>query len=518
MKNLRIVLLVSSLMLALLLASAYADEAVFRPEDLPVVYLQIDGGQKEIDLMNGSSDHSYRCTGTMDIVVPDGYSGEFEGRYPQESVYGLNMKYIRGRGNGTWGMGKNPYKIKLEEKQNLFGMGKRKTWVLLADFFDNSLIRNWLTEWLGNRMGLEYTPEGVFVEVVMNSDYLGSYYLCEQVEVGKNRVAIDELTEQDVDLPAIRGGYLLEFSPDDVESPDAFETARGLMLGNAEPSFSTDDDGYRNDAQMNYIRNFIRQAETAIFAEDGLAESGRGYSEYLDLQSMADYWWIMEFTVNGDAFRTDSAHMFKKRSEPDGSEGKLHFGPLWDFDESWGNAQIKTVENIGFNNSTFIWMDELRKKPEFRALLEERWLVLDAELEEIVRDGGILDQIAPIVRGSWYRDRERWHDTIVEYSLDIGRTFDEEIEHIRHWTVLRREWIRRNMDRLGLLTFTLTVRGEGMEEQKYDIACDTSVDIFDLEAPEIEGREFVGWMLEDGTMVDCFLLMDRDMILTAQFN
>jgi len=106
------------------------------------------------------------------------------------------------------------------------------------------------------------------------------------------------------------------------------------------------------------------------------------------MQSLADYWWIMEFTANEDGFLADSAHIFKKRFEPDGSEGKLHFGPLWDFDESWGNAMENTEQVVGFNNTTFVWTNELRKKPEFRALLAERWREMDGKLEEIVREDG----------------------------------------------------------------------------------------------------------------------------------
>lgn len=100
------------MLLTALCAAAGAEESRFRPKDLPAVILTIDGGQAEIDRMNQSNDHSYRCTGSLDILVPEGYSGLFEGRYPQVNVTGLKIKYIRGRGQGTWGMDKNPYKIK----------------------------------------------------------------------------------------------------------------------------------------------------------------------------------------------------------------------------------------------------------------------------------------------------------------------------------------------------------------------------------------------------------------------
>ena len=518
MKKGFVLLCVLAVLGILICAGAVAEEAAYEPKDLPVVYLQIDGGQEEFDLMNESPDHSYKCTGTMDIRVPEGYGGDFEGRYPQENVQGLKMKYIRGRGNGTWGMNKNPYKIKLEEKADLFGMGKSKTWILLANVYDNSLIRNRLVAWLGDRVGLEYTPQGVFVELVMNGEYWGNYYLCESVQVGKHRVAIDELQEGDTELPDIQGGYLLEFNPDEWDAPDTFETEHGQLFATDAPGFDPEDGGYENEAQMNYIRTFIQQAENAVYAEDGLAEDGRSYTEYIDVQSLADYWWIQEFTINEDAFQTDSAHMFKKRLEADGSEGKLHFGPLWDFDASMGNQYPETTQGIGFNNATFRWVDALRNKPEFLDLLRERWKVLDEALEEIVRDGGVLDQTIALVKESWARDRARWQETVEEFSLDVGRDLEAEKEHIRGWINLRREWINANLDRLGMMTVNLTVRVEGMEDRVIDQPCDQILDPYMIEVPEIEGREFEGWLLEDGTPVGDYLLMDRDITITAQYK
>ena len=511
MKKAGIILMLLAVMA--LCAAAGAEENIFRPADLPVVYLTIDGGQEEIDRLNGSENHSYRCTGTMDIAVPEGYSGQLDGLYPQKNVTGLKMSYIRGRGNGTWGLDKNPYKIKLEEKADLFGMGKSRTWILLANYFDESLMRNWMVQWLGEQVGLEYTPQGVFVEVVMNGDYLGNYYLCEQVQVSKHRVAIDELKEADTELPAIQGGYLLEFCPEDEESPDSFETARGMRFGMVEPSFDTGNDGYGNDIQKEYIRNYIQRAEDAIYAENG------EYAGYLDVQSLADYWWIMEFIVNEDAFYTDSQHMFKKRFEEDGSEGKLHFGPLWDFDASTGNGQTVTAQETGFCNTTFMWMDELRKKPEFREVLKERWKVLDAKLEELVREGGALDRMAAMVKNSWYRDEARWHAYKEAREMLPGRNFEEETEHIRKWIHLRREWISGHLEDLGILTFTVTFRGEGVEEVSYEVSAYQRLSPFMYveEEPEAEGKTFAGWATEDGTVTDS-LIIEGDTVLTARFE
>lgn len=512
MKTVRILPAVLAALLALCFAAAFAEEAAFTPADMPVVYIQIDGGQAETEKMNTSEDHSYRCSGTVDIAVPEGYGARFGERGSQESVQGLRLQYIRGRGNGTWNMAKLPYKIKLAEKQDLFGMGEGKQWVLLANYFDNSLLRNWLTEWVGEQAGLEYTPQGVFVDVVMNGEYLGCYYLCEQVRRGKNSVAIEELKAEDTELPQIQGGYLLEFSPDDWDSPDEFETTRGVRFGNMDPSFNPTDGGYDNAAQRDYIRGFVQQAEDAVFARDG------SYTGYIDAVSLADYWWIMEFSANGDAFRTDSAHLYKKRAEADGTEGKLHFGPLWDFDDAWGCSMPEVVQTIGFNNTYFLWIDELRTQPEFLELLKERWQVLDTKLEELTAEGGALDRMAETLQDAWARDDARWHASHAEDGTDAGRNFEEEIALIRDYITLRRAWINENMDRLGLITFTLTVRGEGMEEETYDISCDTYVDLYMLEVQPPEGKELAGFELEDETPAVDFLLMDRDITLTVIFE
>ena len=507
------IILVLLLFLLLFSAAARAEESGFQPTDLPVVRLTIDGGQEEIDLLNSSSDHSYRCTGTMDILVPEGYSGQFEGRYPQENLTGLKMRYIRGRGQGSWGMDKNPYKIKLEEKADLFGMGKSRTWVLLANYFDESLMRNWMVQWLGEQVGLEYTPQGVFTEVVMNGSYLGNYYLCEQVQLDRYRVAIDELRAEDTELPVIQGGYLLAFCPDDEESPDYIETTRGMRFGLMNPSFDPDDDGYENDFQKQYIRDYIQQAEDAVYSDDG------SYADYLDLQSLGYYWWIMEFVVNEDAFYTDSQHLFKPRFEADGSEGKLHFGPLWDFDASSGNGQLETTRETGFGNTSFPWMEELRKKAEFRDVLKDRWLVLDAKLEELVRAGGALDRMAAVVRDSWYRDEEKWHAFKEERDMLPKRSFEEETEHIRQWINLRREWIREHMDDLGTLTFTVTFRGEGVKETSFDVPAFQRLNpyFYMEEAPVAEGKEFIGWETEDGSLAE-YLIIEQDTVLTAGYE
>ena len=73
--------LLAAVLVILAVCAGMGEEAVFQPKDLPVIYVHIDGGQAETEKMNSSPDHSYRCTGTMDVVLPEGYTGGYEGRF-----------------------------------------------------------------------------------------------------------------------------------------------------------------------------------------------------------------------------------------------------------------------------------------------------------------------------------------------------------------------------------------------------------------------------------------------------
>ena len=79
----------------------------------------------DIQAMNKSEDHSVRALGDVEIIVPEGYTGEYGST---EILLGrVELGYIRGRGNSTWTEPKKPYKIHYQKAQDLFGMGPVKT-------------------------------------------------------------------------------------------------------------------------------------------------------------------------------------------------------------------------------------------------------------------------------------------------------------------------------------------------------------------------------------------------------
>lgn len=81
---------------------------------------------------------------------------------------------IKGRGNHTWLVeAKKPYKIKFPKKTSLIGEPTDKTWLLLANHYDKTMLRNKLVFFMGQLSNLEYTPRSHFVELGLMEGMMG---------------------------------------------------------------------------------------------------------------------------------------------------------------------------------------------------------------------------------------------------------------------------------------------------------------------------------------------------------
>ncbi len=123
--------------------------------------------------------------------------------------------YIKVRGNSTANLSKKPYKIKLETKSDLLGMGSSRHFVLLANAIDLTGVRNRILQNLSMNLGMEGMKSEP-VSLVINGEYMGLYDLCEQVRIGSSRVDIYDWSElaDDVSDAVIRAyidnGWLRE--------------------------------------------------------------------------------------------------------------------------------------------------------------------------------------------------------------------------------------------------------------------------------------------------------------------
>jgi hypothetical protein len=219
---------------------------------------------------------------------------------------------IRGRGNSSflW-YDKKPFRLKLNDKHKLLGLDKAKSWVLLANYRDVTDLMNTFVFEAGRWLGLPYTNHTRYVELYVNGDYRGVYQLTEQVQQGKNRVAVSD-----------DRGILISLDVDDGpgEAPDAGDNFWSTV--------------YRMPVCVKYPDDERFTANTvdsvkAVFAELEQAIKAKNYEaveQLLDIPSFIKYLQLQEFVYNVELSAPRSIYMHK-----DG-DGKWVMGPLWDFD------------------------------------------------------------------------------------------------------------------------------------------------------------------------------------------
>ncbi len=430
--------------------------------NLPVIYINTDDG-KPITTKTDYKSATMNIQSNIESEKPE-YNGDIS---------------IKGRGNSSWGWPKKPYRIKLDNKADLFGMGENKNWVLIANYLDECFLRNKTAYDLSKELGLE-SMDCVWTEVVLNGEYAGNYLLCEQIRIDKTRINIfdweseakdaaksivkaekekgieldqDALEEQmkadlswitagsvtfngqtynvSKEYDDITGGFLFELSNEYDES-SKFTTKSGLKIMLNSPEYLN-----TNQTMMDYAERFWNDFEKAYRSEDGYVDTLDGrkhYTELADIDSMVSYWLVMEIMGNNDA-------VYKSRYAYKDLDSKLMFGPVWDFD--WGCASSRvSTEPTGWILSTSsnvqAFYKEFLDDPLFIAKATEKYWKIRPYLEEIIKDNGILDTNINYLRKSGAADEIRWNRRV---SWSDARGFENDAAVFKNYLCNRIKWL-----------------------------------------------------------------------------
>lgn len=235
---------------------------------------------------------------------------------------------IRLRGNSTMGYAKKPYRIKLDNKLDLFGLPKAKSWVLLAEYLDPSGLHNFTAFALGNQSdALAFTPTPHKVNVYLNGEYVGLYTLCEQVQENKGRMDIEaDITEDMTDLKDFNFFICMDANadrdPEAVENETFFRITRNGLEYCFELKYPEKGD-FTSDAQFeNFFAQLVTYTEGLL---DAFLQGDTAFIEgETDLGSLIDFLIIDQIMGEQDhAWKSFNMYF---------ADGKLHFGPIWDYD------------------------------------------------------------------------------------------------------------------------------------------------------------------------------------------
>ncbi|MDE6318092.1 MAG: CotH kinase family protein [Muribaculaceae bacterium] len=415
---------------ALILASATIPAAdaqdYHQKSTLPTVYIETENRQAI------TSKDTY-LNATLRYVDTDG-----------EKYY--DALGIRGRGNSTWGLAKKPYRIKFNKKQEFLGpdRAKAKSWTLLANYADKSLMRNALAACLGEFAGQPFTAAAQFVDLVVNGRYVGNYQISDQVEVRAKRVDIVEQEDPMTDDSDITGGYLLEIDGFADSEPVKFTTSRGIKITVKSP-----DDEIIDQRQVNYIRNYIQSFENALFSND-FTNPETGYRKYVDESTLVSWYVASEMTANPDAFW--STYIYKEQNDP-----KIYWGPLWDYDIAFNNCQRtgdmtrRMVLNDGFGaDLTGVWVRRMWEDPWFVNAVNEKWKsMVEAGLEEHLIS--FIDNTEAYIKSSQALDGRIWpiyRRVYDEYM--IFNTYTETVNFLRKFVRERIPYLSETFEKEAL--------------------------------------------------------------------
>lgn len=405
----------------------YKVELEYGENTIPVVCINTSDGQ---DILTKEyyvdATISIDTTGVDGWYLPDG----FDALEPTSTS-------IKGRGNSTWQWDKKPYKLKFDSKISILGLEKSKKWVLLANYSDYSLMRNYVVMETSKVLSNELSPFSQLpVNLFVNGEYRGVYSIGEDHDVGDGRVELsDNNGLPDTSFMLEVGGYE---EGEDVYGKTVFYTDLIRWC-----SIESPEDDEVTQEQADFIIDYIQRTDAAVI-------SLSGYEEYIDVDSLVDWFIANELFYNLESCFNRSCYMTKEPGEP------LKMGPLWDYDLAMGNLYndfgrydiwaclAQEYEYIGDN-----WMCYLMNDQNFRAKLKARWdevkdELLATALDRIDRMGNTLAPSTECNFTVW--DILGTRAVVAQPKSIVNlKTYEDNVKYIRDFIENRWNWMDENI-------------------------------------------------------------------------
>ncbi|MFV2067131.1 MAG: CotH kinase family protein [Pirellulales bacterium] len=342
------------------------------------------------------------------------------------------------RGSSSGNFVKHPFRLEAVDDQDRdrdvspLGLPADADWILNArSLFDQSLMANAFMYSLSNQTG-RYAVRTRFVELFTNTDdgvlsqndYAGVYALMETVKRGPNRVNVEKLSQNYDTEPLTEGGYIFKIDRHDIGDP-VFE-AGGRTLVYVEPDEVEINEPIRQP-QKEFLKEYVDQTVWSLEDRDPV----RGYVDQIDVDSWIDHHLLNTLAANGDGLNL-STYISKRR------DGKLEFGPIWDFDRSMGSpgTQPRGGSAGWAGKSTFPWWRTLFEDPDFRQRYADRYQQLRQDVWSTENINATIDAlVGELTDEAAERNFERWPGGLnfVGWRGEVGE--------LRRWLVDRVAWL-----------------------------------------------------------------------------
>lgn len=411
--------------------------------------------------------HVNRTTGSMAIIAQDGTVDHAD-----------DLRQIRGRGNGTWLNEKKPYQIKLEKRADLLKTGideeKARTWVLLAEAGDKTLLHNRLAFDLALELGMETASRSEYVDLYYDGEYRGIYLLAEKVEINEGR--IDELDYEDLIKRWNRNIGILDLETLDINTKvnkygqpyryidgladSLFVDAGAYLLEMESPNgntlsdrcwFRADDYGYialKNPENASrpmvlYVSERLMEARQTLRNGGVHPENGRIITDDFDIDSFARLALLNELAGNMDGFTWSSTFFVLPAGEK-----RFEAGPPWDFDLAWRYLADGTNAGGRSFKDREGWLPEFYGCEAFSDQMKKVWTEeLYPHIQNVVLGGGegayvqSLEAYESMIHTARLMNEKLWPQAAADTRLVHEAAYEADMRLMRQFITERSAWL-----------------------------------------------------------------------------
>ncbi len=353
---------------------------------------------------------------------------------------------VKGRGNSSWtNAPKKSYTLKFNEKQDFLGLGKNKSFALVANYFDKSLLRNISAYELAKNVfkNMMWASGVEPVNLFVNNIYCGVYNATETIKISSSRVGVPDVSDCSDAADFENYGFILEIDSRMEENLNWY-SPKNVPFNLKEP----DGEDLPEEIQ-NLIKEKVNSVEEKLFS-DGFDDSSSEnyYENYLDTDSFVDWWLLEELAKNTDSNFFSSCYMVYNPADK-----KFYMGPVWDFDLGFGNTNDYSADKIysGFKaeeksegQESENWILRLLGDTAFKEKAKTRWNELKPQItayfedefeqnyEKIEKDSGANFSRYEILGESVWKSPN---------DCETRTTYLSEKEYLKDWVSKRIEWL-----------------------------------------------------------------------------
>lgn len=335
------------------------------------------------------------------------------------------VERIRGRGNDSWLQEKQSFGVKLMKNGNILGMGRDKDYILIPGYRDASLLTYQVTWDLCKELKWENALAGNMVQLYVDGEYWGLYFLSEKIEAGVERIPIEQSAEK-------TGGFVFEYAAHGFEEPEiGVTTERGDSYVFVSPIMPTEE-------QIDYCTILWNDFQEAIYSKNGYNTKGRHYTEYIDIESFAAQWLFYE--INGEVSVKNSVYFYKDADST--GDGKIYAYQPWDMEHSYAFMELAEERRMmGANDFWRALTCHEDFAEEVRRQWEEKFLpAIDKMLvEEIVENPDGISSLG------YYVKKLNAASRLEELKWGKTQNMAEKEAAIRQWFDIRIPYLKENL-------------------------------------------------------------------------